>query len=130
MYLYNKEEYWIGEYDDHTCERWMAQFLNCATPGTEEKNNSELVQFTRDSKRWLAAKITALDVKVVEQLLTRYGGRKVVSIEYIARECPAHLRNTSSPIMEFSPTIAHDVIPTDFYGCLSDRSHLLCSKPS
>ena len=39
MYSYSKEEYWIGEYDDHTCERGIAQFVSCATPGTEERNN-------------------------------------------------------------------------------------------
>ena len=37
MYLYSKEEYWIGEYDDHTFERGIAQFMNCATQGTEEQ---------------------------------------------------------------------------------------------
>ena len=78
MYLYSKEEYWIGEYDDHMCERGIAQFMNYATPGTEKQNNCELVPFMKDSREWLAAKVTAVEVQEGEQLLTRYGGRKVV----------------------------------------------------
>ena len=66
MYLYSKEEYWIEEYDDQTCERGIAQFMNCATPGTDEKNNCELAPFTRDFTKWLAAKVTALEVQVGE----------------------------------------------------------------
>ena len=63
MYLRNKEAYWISEYDDPKCERGIAQFMNSATPGTEEQNNCELVPFTKDSKKWLAAKVTAAEVQ-------------------------------------------------------------------
>ena len=52
IYLYSKEEYWIGEYDDHKCERRIAQLMNCVPPGTEEHNNCEFVPFTKDSKKW------------------------------------------------------------------------------
>ena len=70
MFLYSKEEYWTSECDDYTCGRGIAQFMICATPGTKEQNNCEI------------------------QLLTRYGGRKMVSTEYVARECPADLRHS------------------------------------
>ena len=109
IYKYNKEEYWIGEYEDHQCERRIAQFMNCATPGTEER-------------KWLAAKVTALEVQEEEQLLTMYGGRKVVSTECIARECPDDLRHTIQPAIELSPTTAHEVVPMEYYGYSDDRS--------
>ena len=38
-HLYSNEEYWICEYNHYTCERGIAKFMNCATPGTEEQNN-------------------------------------------------------------------------------------------
>ena len=53
--------------------------MNCATPGTEERNNYELVQFMKDARKWLTSKVTAINVQGGEQLFTRYGGRKVVS---------------------------------------------------
>ena len=46
MYLYSKEEYRKEKYDDHKCEREIAQFMNCASPGTEEQNNCKSVPFT------------------------------------------------------------------------------------
>ena len=62
MYKYNNEEYWIRYYGDYTCDRGIAQFMNCVTPETEEQNNCELVPFTKDSKEWLAAKSIAVEV--------------------------------------------------------------------
>ena len=69
MYLCNNEKYWIDEYDDYTCERGIAQFMNCATLGMEKQNNCELVPFTKDYRKWLVAKITAVEVQEGEQLL-------------------------------------------------------------
>ena len=58
-----------------------------------------------------------------EQLLTRYGGRKVVSIKYIAKKFPADLRHTMQPATELSPPpTAYGVVPTEYYGYSSDRS--------
>ena len=68
--------------------------MNCATPATEEQKHWELLSFTKDAKKWLAAKVTAVEVQEGEQLFTSYGGRKVVSTEYVSRECPAYLRHT------------------------------------
>ena len=72
--------------------------------------------------KYLAAKVTAVVDKRGEQLLTRYGGRNVVSTEYVARECPSDLRHTIKPAIEFSPPTAHGVVPTDFYKYSYDRS--------
>ena len=63
--------------------------MNSTTPGMEKRNNCELVTFTKESTNWLAVKVTALEVQEGEQLLTRYGGRKVVST--------ADLRHTIQP---------------------------------
>ena len=63
MCLYSNKEYWIGEYDDYICERGMTQFINCATPGTDEQINCKLVSFTNDSMTWLAAKVFAVEVQ-------------------------------------------------------------------
>ena len=101
--MYSNDEYWIGEYEDHTCERGIAKFMNCATPGEEAKSNCELVPSTRDSKKWLAAKVTEIDVQEDEQLFTMCGGRKVVSTKYVARECPVDLRHTIQKAVELSP---------------------------
>ena len=57
--------------------------MNCVTTGMEERNNCELLPFTKDSMKWLAAKDTVLEVQEGEQLLTRYGGRKVVSTGWV-----------------------------------------------
>ena len=87
LYVFvRKEEYRIGEYDDYTIERGIAQFMNYATPGTEEQNSCELILFTKESRKWLAAKVSAMEVQEGEQLLTTYGGRKVVFTECVAKE--------------------------------------------
>ena len=67
--------------------------MNCSTTGTEERNNCELVSFIKLARKWLAAKVTATDVQDGEQLVARYGGRKVVSTDYVAWECLAELRH-------------------------------------
>ena len=117
IYRYSKTEYWIGDHEDRSCERGIAQFMNCATPGTEERNNCELVPFTRDSKKWLAAKVTELAVQVGEQLLTRYGGRKVVSTEYVNTEIPEGLDTTVTS----SPPGSQGTVSTAYYGYSADR---------
>ena len=76
--------------------------MNCATPGSEEQNNCELVPFKKDARKWLAAKVTAMEVQVGEQHLTRYGGRTVVSTAYVARECPEDLRHAIRPAIKLS----------------------------
>ena len=121
MYKFSKNEYWIGEYDDRNCERGIAKIMNCATPGTEERNNCELVLFTKDNKKWLVAEVNVLEVQEGEQLLTRYGGRKVVSNEYVDRDIPEDLRNIIQPVIKLRPPSAHGVVPTDYYGYSDDR---------
>ena len=95
--------------------------MNCATPGTEERNNCELVPSTKDNKKWLVAKATAVAVQVGEQLLTRYGGRKVVSTEYVNREIPEDLQHTIQPAIELSPPSAHIAASTVYYGYSDGR---------
>ena len=46
MYLYSKEGYWIA------CERGIAQYIDCATPGMEDLYNCELVPFTNSARMW------------------------------------------------------------------------------
>ena len=50
-YKNSNNEYWIGDYGDRQCGRGVAQFMNCATPGTEERNTCKLVPFTKDTKK-------------------------------------------------------------------------------
>ena len=61
-------------------------------------------------------KVTAVVVQVGEQLLTSYGGRKVVPIEYVDRDIPEDLRHTFQPGIELSPPTAHGVATEDYYG--------------
>ena len=96
--------------------------MNCAPPGTEERNKCELLPFTKDSTKWLAAKVTVLEVQEGEQPLTRYGGRKVASTVYTVNECPTGLRHTIQPAIELSPPTAHGEVPTEYFGYSDDRS--------
>ena len=67
-------------------------------------------------------KVPALEVQVGKQLLTRYGGRKVVSTGYVSRKCPDDLSHTIQPAIELSTPTAHGVVTTDYYGYSDDRS--------
>ena len=82
----------------------------------------ELVPCTKDSTKWLAARVTVLEFQEGQQLLTRYGGRKVVSTVYVAIECPEDLRHTVQPEVELSPPTEYGVVHTKFYGYSEDRT--------
>ena len=103
--------------------------MNCATPDTEERNNCELVPFMKDSRKWLAAKVTATNVQNGEQLFTRYGGRKVVSTDYFARECPPDLIHTIQAGIELSPYTATGLVNMEYYDYQHDRLWELNTEP-
>ena len=141
LYQVSKHRVYEGESDPLTAQIGVAQFMNSATPGSQERNNCKLTWFPDPEHpgcHIIAAQVTAATVAWPEQFLAYYGPhRKPVPGYHVPRTRPPEFDGRrydpgvplSEPIMLPVPEPVQ-VSPRTVYGYSDDGQWELELVPS